>query len=62
MGKTLGGVGGVVMLSAVNGVVWAPWIVVGALVALVLVLVFVNKLAFCTRAEPTSRVMPWSGR
>jgi hypothetical protein len=60
MGKTLGGAGGVVMLSA--GMAWVPWIVggavVGAVVALVLLLVFVNKLAFCKQGDaPTRRVI-----
>ena len=60
MGKTLGGAGGVVMLSA--GMAWVPWIVggavVGAVVALVLLLVFVNKFAFCKQGDaPTRRVI-----
>ncbi len=56
MGKTLGGAGGVVMLSA--GMAWVPWIVGGAVVALVLLLVFVNKLAFCKQGDaPTRRVI-----
>jgi len=56
MGKTLGGAGGVVMVAAVNGVVGVPWIVVGAVVALVVLLVFVDKLAFCKQGpEPTRR-------
>ena len=57
MTKKRGGVGGVVMVAAVNGVVWVPWIVVDTLAVLVALLVFVDKLAFCTRAEPTSRVI-----
>ena len=61
MGKTLGGAGGVVMLSAGMAAV-GPWIVVGAVVgavvALVLLLVFVNKLAFCKQGDaPTRRVI-----
>ncbi len=56
MGKTLGGAGGVVMLSA--GMAWVPWIVGGAVVALVLLLVFVNKFAFCKQGDaPTRRVI-----
>jgi len=56
--KTLGGAGGVVMLSTgmVGGV---PWIVFGALAVWFALLVFVNKLAFCNRGggEPTRRVI-----
>ena len=55
MGKTLGGAGGVVMLSA--GMAWVPWIVVGTLAVLVALLVFVAALAFCNRGEPTRRVI-----
>ncbi len=56
MGKTLGGAGGVVMLPA--GMAWVPWIVGGAVVALVLLLVFVNKFAFCKQGDaPTRRVI-----
>ncbi len=58
MGKKLGGAGGVVMVAAVNGVVWVPWIVVGTLAVLVSLLVFVDKLAFCNQGdEPTRRVI-----
>ncbi len=61
MRKTLGGAG-VVMVAAVNGVVWVPWIVVGAVVGALAVwfslLVFVDKLAFCSQGnEPTRRVI-----
>ena len=55
MRKTLGGAGGVVMLSA--GMAWVPWIVVGTLAVLVALLVFVAALAFCNRGEPTRRVI-----
>jgi F0F1-type ATP synthase assembly protein I len=66
MRKTLGGASGVVMVAAVNGVVaGGPWIVVsavgGALAVWFSLLVFVDKLAFCTRAEPTSRVIALVG-
>ena len=63
MGKKLGGAGGVVMVAAVNGVVWVPWIVVGTLAALVLVLVFVALLAFSDpdREAPTRRVIALIG-
>jgi len=34
-----------------------PWIVVGVLTAFVSLLVFVDRLAFSPRAEPTERVL-----
>jgi len=55
MGKKVRAAAGAVMLSL--GMAWVPWIVVGPLAVLVLLLVFVAALAFCDRGEPTRRVI-----
>ena len=56
MGKKVRAAAGAVMLSL--GMAWVPWIVVGTLAALVLLLVFVHKFAFCKQGDaPTRRVI-----
>ncbi len=61
MGKKLGAAGCAVMWSIAAA--WVPWIVVGTLAALVLVLVFVALLAFSDpdREAPTRRVIALIG-
>ncbi len=64
MTKKRGGVGGVVMVAAVNGVVWVPWIVVVALAVLVSLLVSSPRSRSATGARASRPVgaSPWSGR
>ncbi len=63
MRKTLGGAGGVVMLST-GMVAGVPWIVGGALAVWFSLLVFVAALAFCNGARASRPVgsSPWPGR